>query len=269
MKNVFELENPKNARGVYQDIPKSKLIIPEDEYQRTSTSQKRLKRMSEKWDWLMCGAITVVKRGGKYYVVDGGHRVRAAQELNGEIKSLPCMVFETGGKKSEAKGFSGINKLRTSVSTISNHRALLIAGDPLAKRVEKIVVDGGYTVSESGGEWEFSAIGALTRCVKKNDEVAEFAFSVSADIAMGERIYYQALAGIFLAELKHREQNNGKHLMTKSAIAKLSRVGMNCIVRKVNEITAISGSSNGMESGARAVISILNKGCRKKVKVSL
>ena len=63
-------------------LPVSELKIDHG-YQRPIRS--KIKRMVREWDYNLCDVILVSYRDGKFYVVDGQHRVEAARQKGVEM----------------------------------------------------------------------------------------------------------------------------------------------------------------------------------------
>jgi hypothetical protein len=78
--------------GVYENIDKKRLGIDES-YQRPEIVSK-IREMSANWSWMACGVILVARRGKRFYVYDGQQRTAAAMRRS-DIKTLPCLVFDT------------------------------------------------------------------------------------------------------------------------------------------------------------------------------
>jgi hypothetical protein len=269
---TFNYTNSENGRGVYRMIAKENLYIPEDKYQRGEVSKKKIKDMADNWDWLLAGTLTVVEHGGRYAVIDGGHRLRAAMRLNGKIRELPCMVYKVNSIVDEAKGFLGLQKLRTNVKSYENHNAALVAKDPMAVKVDQIVRDAGYEIRKNGtGNYVFDAVSALYVIVKVDADVAAEAISVCSDIAGGARIFKQVLMGVFEVQYQSRRQHN-RSALTDSNIEKLKKTGMNGLLASINNVKALAASGTGDNSrsiSAKGILNILNKGRRGPGKINI
>ena len=84
-------------------------------YQRNAKNARVLK-LARRWNWLSCGVLTVAKRSGRYYVVDGQHRLMAALK-RADIDQLPCLVFESSEMREEAVAFRDANKERRPINS--------------------------------------------------------------------------------------------------------------------------------------------------------
>lgn len=273
MKTVFSYANTSNPKGVFRQVPKDNLIVPEKYYQRPAVSDRKVKEIADNWDWVLCGAIRVAEYDNKLYVMEGGHRVRGAKELNGNIKTLPCMVYKIDSLTDQARAFLGCAKKRTAIKSYENHKAGLVAKDPMAIKVEQIVTDCGYFVGKNG-DFSFAAVRALESCVKVDPEIAQTAFWVCSEIAGGERIYKEVLFGIFEVEYRSTTQLRGRVIEKSRNLSVLKKAGMAGIIQKINTIRVLAGASTGCNSRAIAaggVLEILNKnlGKRNRYKIEI
>src|SRR5712671_2608015 len=142
--------------GVFMMIPIADLKV-DTEYQRGLIGA-RVDRISENWSWIACGVLTIALRGtgsGNYYVVDGQHRVAAAERHG--LTEVPCMVFESQDHQEEAQGFLDANTNRKAMSVIDRYRALLIVQDSIALEVKRLLDAAGRLPSE-GNVHDGSAI---------------------------------------------------------------------------------------------------------------
>jgi uncharacterized protein YijF (DUF1287 family) len=132
--------------GEFKMLDKQRIQI-DASYQRTANDRK-IKELTSKWSWIACGSITVAKRNGEYWAIDGQHRVLAAMRRS-DITAMPCMIFDTEEVSEEAQGFLNANKNRKPVSAIAAHRAQVVAGDMLAIRLQALLDHLGLVIQDS------------------------------------------------------------------------------------------------------------------------
>lgn len=145
------------------------LIQVEQAYQR-ALDLRRVERMAEAFNPMAYGALTVAKRDGSYFIIDGQHRLVLACQLFGTDVVVPCMVSESAGRKVEAGSFHTINSERHALRSIERFKALLEADNETAWAILFIVEGAGLRIDargcwdrykgESGG---IVAIDALTK----------------------------------------------------------------------------------------------------------
>lgn len=123
----------------------------DDAYQRsidTPGSQSMIRAIARKWNWDLCQPLFVAKRDdGRMYVVDGQHRLAAAQ-MRGDIGQLPCIVSMTSGSAQEAKLFSEFNRRRRAPSQLDLYFADLAAGEPVAADINCALIAAGLSMSK-------------------------------------------------------------------------------------------------------------------------
>jgi len=246
-------------------IEKELLHVPVETYQRQNRDPKLMKQMFENWDFVKAGVLTVVpNKNGKYDVIDGGTRTLVAQKLNGNVPKLQCMVVDDITVQQQALLFKELCENRRNIGALDKHRAAIIAGEPIAKEVEKIVADAGYCVKLGGQPYQFQAIQCLYRLVKSDASVANKAFDTCAEIACGEPIAHQVLVGIFELETRMMEQLR-RSVFTDQHIHKLKLTTMDGIR------TAITKMKHRMQSKSESamicgmgVLEVLNHGCSSR-----
>jgi hypothetical protein len=119
----------------------------------------RLKKLVAEFDVTHAGAITVSRRDGRVFVIDGQHRVRAAMERGlGDTKAL-CHVWSGLSLEEEAAKFLALNDVR-SVSAIDKYEIGLVANDPACVGVRDILAKHGLRVAGRSGD-------GVVRCVSK------------------------------------------------------------------------------------------------------
>jgi len=273
MNKQFIYANSNNPKGTFKWLDKKALKIPEDKYQRPASSQKKIANIASNWDWMLAETLTVTPNGSGYNVVNGGHRLRAAN-LIPTIKKLPCMVFSDGNDTRDATAFVGQCK-RTNVTPYHKHRAMVKANDPVAVEIDAMITDAGYAPSDRTQDSGFKAITALYRFYEIDKEEAQESLSVCAEVMHPDPIRLNLLKGVFWAGLRHKQQNNGKTLWTDGNIEKLVCEGAVGHLREVNRLRMKSGlSAEGGDHAhliyARAIINLLNKGRGPgKIKVAI
>lgn len=151
------MEKLTNVR--YQLIPVSSLSV--DIYQR-GIDPLRIKNMVANFDAALLGSIIVSERGGKYYVIDGQHRVILCKKVG--VTSLMAIVLEGLTLEEEAKYFNHYNGARGErkglhKETIFN--ANVIAKDETSLQIKQIVEGAGLRFGRGQGPKTFAAYNTL------------------------------------------------------------------------------------------------------------
>lgn len=160
-------------------------------YQRsidTGASQSLIRRIARDWDWGLCQPLNVAKReDGSLYVIDGQHRLAAAQ-VRGDIYDLPCVVIASASAHDEAVAFVAINRQRQALSRLDLFKAALAAGDSEAVVIQGALVNAGMTVATNSNydSWkpgQVGAVGGLEHCLRQHGEKVLRTAVLAASIA--------------------------------------------------------------------------------------
>lgn len=156
--------------NLFQDTYIDTLAIDKlitDEYQRTSenNSPTKIRKMAREFDAAQLGTITVSLRNGKYYVVDGQHRVLASRVVG--IKALRAEVHTNLSKEQEAELFVKLNSTSTKVTKAQMYQAYVVAKDPIALHIKQMAESKGMRVGQHTGDGRISAYGTLEKIYKK------------------------------------------------------------------------------------------------------
>jgi hypothetical protein len=95
-------------------------------YQR-KTSEMKIKKLIQDFDWKAFGFVMVNIRDSKNWVIDGQHRIVAATRKG--YKEVPCMVYKDLTLADEARLFVSCQINRCSVRGFEKYQAALVAGD--------------------------------------------------------------------------------------------------------------------------------------------
>lgn len=113
-------------------------------------------------EWV--GVLTVSQRtngrGTGYFVIDGQHRTRALLRMGWTDQRVPCHVRRDLAESDEAGLFVGLN---TSAKPGAYQRFAksVLAGDPEAVAIDKIVRSVGLRVNEQQGDGHVTAVATL------------------------------------------------------------------------------------------------------------
>ena len=253
--------------GVFMLINKNDLNI-DDTYQRSVSSDVRIRAIAREWDWrLFCTILVSMRPAGSFWVVDGGHRVRASF-YRGDIVDLPCMVFENSEEgeaalRVEARAFIGKGTMRSAISSCSKFKAGVVAKNDVDLKANEIVAKNGYRVSSGGGgNRRFSAIGIMKRLIPIDEQLAARVFDACADIAEGDRIPGGAIAGIF--RCAERTRGTGVDILAGPYLETLKRAGIKGIERYIRDAKYESGKG-GEVVEAKAILNLLNYKRRNRI----
>lgn len=188
---------PQGTLAVMQYCLPEQLEI-DPRYQRSienGESQALIAEIAANWHWGRAQVLTVSRREGKLYVVDGQHRLAAAR-LRGDIQQLPCLIEEFSDVAEEAALFNDLNDKRRPVSAIDKFRAALVAGDAECIAIGGALERAGLTLAPHSNPlfWQPGQIANIRgiRRVWKRDgpEAAELALTLMANAFEGKVLVY-------------------------------------------------------------------------------
>ncbi len=118
-------------------------------------------RIAARWDQTLVGLLQVSRRPDGYYILDGQHRAAAAIKAGHGGTPLPCLVVEGLSIAEEGHRFVGINSTTKKPTTIELFRIRVVAQDPAAVEIDRILADAGLRLGITGADGSISAIGAV------------------------------------------------------------------------------------------------------------
>jgi len=121
------------------ELPVDKLII-DSSYQR-NLDYSRVRSIAYNFDPIRLGIITIGEYEGRYYIVDGMHRVSALRLLG--IEKVDCAVKEMT-QSEQARYFSTQHERQRRITWADKFKADVAQGDPTATTVKRVVADCGY-----------------------------------------------------------------------------------------------------------------------------
>jgi hypothetical protein len=270
---TYQSKTPQGADKVsrykwnMQDLPGtlaqvSKNDIHFDKSYQREVNHAKVKAIASNWSWLAMGVITLADRGGRFYAVDGMHRVTAAL-LRSDIDYLPCIIFKTKDIRQEASGFVQANTLRKAVSTFDKHKALVLAGDEMAIFVQSLLdKEGFHGTRTTSGPNTIKCFGQLYQIAKAKPDALIKAWPLVAEISRGRIIHERILhAVVFLVERASEDVTSGKWRK------KLLEIGYDGLKRAAEEAAAYY-SRGGSAVWADGVLKAMNKNMRYKLEIS-
>lgn len=253
-----------NAPGRMCWLDKSSLRV-DHSYQRAMNEHKR-RRMASEWNWVALGALIVAEReDGSLWVIDGQHRLGAAMSRS-DVRDLPCLVFPMSRHvQDEAKDFLLANKERRPLTGVETFRATVLAGDPLAAELARLVQESGRAVSNGGssGANTFKCPVAAIKHMRADIEAFRRAWPLVMALSEGRPVDNRLLAGVCEAE-RRAVDSEGRAVsiaLTKHLRERLLQAGFDEVMR------AIARSASFYQRGgetvfARGVMAVLNKRAR-------
>lgn len=246
---------PLDAEGELQWVDKAKLYV-DHTYQRDVQGQQKVNKIASAWSWPLCGVIIVNRRAdGTWAVIDGQHRVLAALKRD-DIPELPCIVFALPGIKEEAAAFQGANTMKSAMKATDNHRASVVAENPVAQKVNSLLVAHGYSVTPASNvPHTTKAVATITKAVKDNPMLAEKALAAAVDVCAGEALTQQLFRGLYSAAKKD------PRVLEAQYTRRFKEMGQAVICNEIKRHKALTGLG-GEAVEAAAILKLANKGRR-------
>ena len=221
-----------------EDVPIDTLIV--DRRIQRDTSEVRAQKIADSFEPNQYNPIMVARRtygGRESVVVDGGHRLRAAQLLG--VTSIPAQIVKVRDRREEARLFTSVNSNSKAVSPLEKFK-VAVNGDSSSVEfaVNEIVRAAGVAVDSGRGNISFP--GSLVTQYNTLGEIG-FARALAAFIAgtpQGVDYMHWLFGGICGVLL---ENPNVGHV-------KLGE----CILRNWQEINAVYDAKRAVAAGQSA-----------------
>jgi len=235
------------------------LLHVDPTYQRNNVSNARVLKIAREWSWRGCGALLVAHRAADlFFVFDGQHRKLAADKRS-DITTLPCIVFRTDEISEEADGFIRANTVRGAMSGVDRFRAMLVAKDATAVKINELVLGAGYVVKGTGAAKSVKCVMRLMSSYESEPDVFTDAWPLIVQIHHGQSIHDRIVGGMCYLEryLRRLKQTLLKRCYTDSLI----RIGHEGLIRSINEASTFY-AIGGEKVWAQGIVRMLNKGRR-------
>lgn len=151
-----EEENVRTVTPMFYPLPVDQLFLAP--YQR-GVRQSKVKLYADRYNPNIFGIILVSHRDGKYWIVDGQHRVEVAK-LKG-IKHVWCQVLEGLTYEQEAQHFYEINDSKSRLNANHKFHSKVEARDEQALNIVKALMRFGFGYSKEGNSHENGIINAV------------------------------------------------------------------------------------------------------------
>lgn len=246
----------KDAPGEFRMIHKSLIHVHED-YQREFNERKAIE-IAVSWSWIACGVVTIGERDGKFWAIEGQHRVGAAK-LRADISTLPCMVFQTDSVEQEARGFLDANVGRKPVNSFAKFRASVAAKDETSAIVGALFDELGITPCNSAkNPKQIKCLAWSMRKAREDFDSFEIVVRLADKLCVDS-----AISEILLDGLSYIHAYCDKDLNDKRLRERIMRAGSENLVNAAKRASAFF-TRGGAKVWADGMIIEINKGLREK-----
>lgn len=125
--------------------------------------QSHIDHIASNFDPDKFGTPTVNDRDGIFWIIDGGHRVKALIQMGYEDQQVQCWVYRDLTEEEEAEKFLSLNDVKP-VTGMDKFKVSVVAGRELESDIDRIVRAAGLSVGR--GENGIGAVGALHKAYK-------------------------------------------------------------------------------------------------------
>jgi len=257
MANPVILDQP----GRFQLVHKGLLNI-DHEYQRTNVQESIVKKIATRFSWVKFGVLLAAERPDKMlFLFDGQHRKLGSDRIDA-IETVPCMIYQSTGRSSEAKYFLEIQTDRTKVTSLDKFRAQLTANDPVAVFCQNMIAASGYAVAPNGAVRTVGIISSIYRCMTKNPDATRAAWETCVRLFDGKPILEKPFLGFYTLE-RHVNRSEFKSILAEPISNWIGNLTVGGIKKSIDESIATRGGP-GADVYADGIIKLLNLRRRSK-----
>lgn len=128
-------------------LPLAKLKVDRS-YQR-NMDKSHVNRLASGFAWAAFKPLTVTPGDfGGWWVVDGQHEAEAARLVG--VDEVPCMIVATSTSQAAAAAFVAMNKNRKAITGVDLYYGALVAKEPWALQIERLLKDAKLGVCRNG-----------------------------------------------------------------------------------------------------------------------
>lgn len=203
------------------------------------------------------GVPVVSWREGKYFIIDGQHRVEALKQWLGpgwDIQKIECRVYQGLSEAEEADMFDRLNNT-LAVCALDKFKTRVTAGRPAENAINEILRKENLVVSRDQIPGAVHAVGTLVRVYDRSDgETLSRSLRIIRDAFGDAGFQSQVIDGI-----GHLCQRYNGVLDEKNAVAKLAdtRGGVHGLLGKATVLHKQTGNSRA-QCVAAAAVDIIN-----------
>jgi len=225
--------------------------IAQRDFNRTRASD-----LAAEFDVEQLGILTVSKRAGFFWLIDGQHRKAALELIGYGDQQVECEIYEGLTEAEEAEMFLRRNNALT-VTAFAKFKVGVTAGRAEECAIDKIVRSLGMRVSQGKALGSISAVGTLRRVYRRDGaDCLTRALAIIKDAYGDPGLEANVIDGIGL--LVHRY---GTDLKDSTAVAKLRTAmgGVNGLTGRADQIKLQRGWQ-AAHCVAAAAVDLINRG---------
>ena len=219
-------------------------------------NQARVDKMAANFNPELIGTPTVNHRDGKWFVVDGQHRIETLREVGWGDQQVQCWAYFDLTEAEEAELYLSLNDVLAN-SAFDKFRIGVTAGREVECDIDRIVRSQGLAITRDRIEGGVRAVGTLVRVYRRGGpKVLRRSLAIIRDAYGTPGLEGPVIDGIgYLCD-----RYNGD-LEDQFAVAKLSKLhgGVNGLLGRAELVRRSTGQPLG-QSVAAAAVEVINAG---------
>lgn len=233
-------------------------------YQRL-VEDKDVEKLIREWDGRLLEPLVVSFRNGRYYLVDGQHRIVVLRRMNGgKDFMVPCKVYRGLTYEMEAELCFKLDKSRKKLTLAQSTIALVESGtDAEVMDIVRLIEKNGFLWTldkEFPGDYEIRACRAVISAYRLLGSVAfDRMLSLMYHAWDGEP---SSLKGNFISGMALFMKTYGPELENGAALNRLSAIDPEEVIRCGRQDHAVKRTALRY---ARALLNRYNAQCRNKL----
>lgn len=237
------------------------LIDVDGNYQR-AIKPALVDKILRKFSWAKFGALVLSRQeGGRYTVVEGQHRWKAAS-LHPDVQAVPAVIVRHDDVAGEAQSFLAINRDRMAVTSIEQYWAGLTAGDERAMAISAVLKAAGCDVVPENGHYRpnlTNSITSIDRSLKHFGHAATRRALLVIRAAWPEEA--KALRGVLIQALARIIRGNEKTVVDADLTAAIRKQSYVKLTAHAESFRKLSGGS-AETALCKTITELYNKGRR-------
>lgn len=173
-----------SRNGVSKSVELGIMHISSRHAQREKISKSRVDYLVSRFDLDKFGTPVLSERQGKFYIIDGQHRIEAIKRwlgLGWEKQKIECLVYGGLSEEEEAEKFLSMNDV-LSVNCFDKFRVSVAAGRIDEVHIQKIVQGAGLCISKDKIPGAIGCVSTLKRIyLRSNGDILARALRITRD----------------------------------------------------------------------------------------
>jgi hypothetical protein len=248
----------RNVPGQLQYTPKASLQV-DPSYQRALNNAKKL-RIASNFNWAAFGVLIVARRNdGSLWVIDGQHRLMAAQSRS-DIQDVPVVIFELDGNvMEEATDFLIANRERKPLTGVDSFKAMVVSGDTIALEVRDLIHSAGRVVSDSNTmSRKIRCVKAIYNCMTSNRDAMLRVWPLIVELLGEHDLDNRLVQGMHWLECTLMDTTGKKRSLTEPETQrKITSAGYTAVLRSIGDAAAYF-NRGGQAIFARGILKVVN-----------